>query len=117
MELNIPNHVAIITNGSSVSSSELTTLTVKEFLNSKQFGSTTWGGTCGLTNREIYQSGPYELKNANGDTILSIYSTTYQFRANDGTSYEGIGIAPTDYVAESSTEDKRFEEAIKWAAE
>ncbi len=112
-----PNHVAIITNGNSVSCSELTTLTVKEFLNSKQFGSTTWGGTCSLTNREIYQSGPYELKNANGDTILSIYSTTYQFRANDGTSYEGVGIAPTDYVAESSTEDKRFEEAIKWAAE
>ncbi len=110
------NRFAVITNGSSVSCSEITTLAAKEHLNFKQFGSATWGGLCGLIDRNLYQSGPFTLKNSKNETILSIYTTTTQFVANDGTSYEGVGIAPDKIIPQSDTEDNRFKAAIDWAS-
>ncbi len=115
-EKDYTNRFAVITNGNSVSCAEITTLAAKEHLNFKQFGSATWGGLCGLIDRNLYQSGPYTLKNSKGDTLLSIYTTTTQFVANDGTSYENVGIAPDKVIPQSDTEDTRFKAAIAWAA-
>lgn len=102
--------LAVITNGFSVSCSEITTIASKLLPNSKIFGSTTFGGTCALASREEFQSGPYE----NG--TLTVRSTTVRYKAFDQTSYEKVGIQPDVPIALSSTEDNRFTAAVNWAA-
>ena len=111
-----PNHdydkpFAILTNEYSVSCSELSTLTVKKLMkNGKQFGITTWGGTCGLTDRNLYQSGPYK----NSEENLSVYTTTYQFKDMDGKSYESEGFTPDEKVDLNTAHDNVFDKAVEW---
>jgi hypothetical protein len=102
--------LAIITNGFSVSCSELTTISSKLLPNSKTFGSTTYGATCPLYSRDDYQSGTYENDN------LTVRTTTFRFKAYDGTSYEGYGIEPDISIPLSITEDNRFTAAVNWVA-
>ncbi len=101
--------VAVITNGFSASCSELTTIISKLLPSSRRFGSATFGGTCALTSRIIQHSGEYE----NGN--LKIRTTSYRYKAYDGTSYEGIGISPDEPIALSADSDLRFDRAVRWA--
>ncbi len=106
---------AIITNGFSVSCSELSASIVQNlFQNGAVIGSQTYGGTCGLTDRNIYHSGPFTSNS------LSIYTTTYEteLRMKDGSyvNLEGKGITP-DEIVDTATDfstDTRFEAAVKW---
>ena len=102
--------VAVITNGFSVSCSELTTITSKLLPNSRRFGSTTFGGTCALASRDMYHSGPYEHGS------LTVRTTTVRYKAFDGTSYESRGIEPDVPIDLNTTKDVRFEAAVKWVA-
>ncbi len=105
---------AILTNEYSVSCSELSTLAVKKLMkNGRQFGITTWGGTCGLTDRNLYQSGPY----TNSEENLSVYTTTYQFKDMDGKSYESEGFEPDEAVTLNITHDNVFDKAVAWIVE
>ena len=100
--------VAVITNGFSVSCSELTTITSKLLPNSMRFGSTTFGATCALADRDMYHSGPYEHGS------LTVRTTTVRYKAADGTSYETEGIVPDVIIPLNTTEDVRFRAAVKW---
>ncbi len=114
---------AIITNGYSVSCSELSSSIVKNLMKKGAvIGGQTYGGTCGLTDRNIYHSGPFSSNS------LTIYTTTYEtelkVRNEDGSySYEnleGKGITPTVSVkaevdsSYSYSSDTRFDAAVKW---
>ncbi len=106
---------AIITNGFSVSCSELSASIVQNlFQKGAVIGSQTYGGTCGLTDRNIYHSGPFTSNS------LSIYTTTYEteLRMKDGSyvNLEGKGITP-DEIVDTATDfstDTRFEKALEW---
>ena len=102
--------VAVITNGWSVSCSELTTITTKLLPSSLRFGSTTFGGTCALMDRTVYHSGPY----THGS--LTVRTTTVRYKASDGTSYEAVGIVPDVEIPLDTEKDVRFEAAVQWAA-
>ncbi len=108
------NRFAVILNGASVSSSEVTAIALKESLpNVKIVGTKSYGATCALTDRNLFQSGPY----VNERKTLSIYTTTFQFKTNDGTMYESVGITPDLEIKDKTTaEDKSFIEAIRWAS-
>ncbi len=102
---------AILTNEYSVSCSELSTLIVKKLMtNGKQFGLTTWGGTCFLTDRNLYQSGPYK----NSEENLEVYTTTYQFEDMDRESYEAKGFTPDEVVPLNTAHDDVFDKAVEW---
>ncbi len=102
--------VAVITNGFSVSCSELTTIASKLLPHSMRFGSTTFGGTCALASRAMYHSGPYEHGS------LTVRTTSVRYMAFDGTSYESRGIVPDVQIPLDTARDVRFETAVKWAA-
>lgn len=108
------NRFAVILNGASVSSSEVTAIALKESLpNVKIVGTKSYGATCALTDRNLFQSGPY----VNEGKTLSIYTTTFQFKTNDGTMYESVGITPDLEIKDKTkTEDKSFIEAIRWVS-
>lgn len=103
--------VAVIVNGFSVSCSELSCVISKLLPNSKIVGHQTYGGTCGLTDRTIYNSGPFTSAH------LSIYTTTYQFVDNNKKSFETIGFTPDIETELSETVDNAYIEAIKWVAQ
>ena len=100
--------IAIIVNGMSASCSEMTCMIAKQLPKHAIIGSTTYGGTCALSSRDLFHSGPYKSGN------ISIYTTTFQFRGIDWQNYETIGIAPDYPITYSSDEDNRFNKAIDW---
>ncbi len=109
---------AIITNGYSVSCSEISSSIVKNLMaNGAVIGGNTYGGTCALTDRNVYHSGPFTSNS------LTIYTTTYEteLKTKDGKfeDMEGKGIAPDVSVDVDTTyaTDKRFEAAVKWVNE
>ena len=102
--------VAVIVNGMSVSCSEIATITSKLLPYSRTFGSTTFGATCALSSRVLYQSGPYQTEN------LFVRSTTYRYTAFDGKSYEVCGITPDEEIPLNTTTDARFDRAVEWVA-
>lgn len=109
---------AIIANGSSVSCSEISSSIVKNlFAKGALIGGQTFGGTCGLTDRTVYHSGPFTSNS------LSVYTTTYetQLLQKDGSfeDLEGTGITPTKAVPvdETYATDARFDAAVKWVKE
>ncbi len=104
--------LAVITNGRSISCSELATITSKLVPNSKRFGSTTYGGTCALMMRGEFHSGTYEDLNPK----LSVRTTTFRYKAYDQTSYESHGIQPEVSVPLNYEQDDRFIAAVTWAA-
>ncbi len=109
---------AIITNGYSVSCSEISSSIVKNLMaKGAVIGGNTYGGTCALTDRNVYHSGPFTSNS------LTIYTTTYEteLKTKDGKfeDMEGKGIAPDVSVDVDTTyaTDKRFEAAVKWVNE
>ncbi len=104
--------LAVITNGRSISCSELTTIASTLLPNSKRFGSTTYGGTCALLPRGEYHSGIYE----NDFTKLAVRTTTFRYKAYDQTNYESHGIQPDIPVPLNNEQDDRFIAAVTWAA-
>lgn len=102
--------VAVIVNGFSVSCSEIAAITAKLLPSALIFGSTTFGGTSGITSREMYQSGEYT-----GDRI-HIFTTTFRYKGYDGRNYESVGIEPDVALPLNTTRDDRFTAAVNWAA-
>ena len=100
--------VAVLVNGYSVSCSELSCVIAKLLPKAVIIGHTTFGGTCALTDRTIYNSGPFTSEN------LSIYTTTYQFKDINGNNYETIGITPDIPTGLNPTKDEAYIEAVKW---
>ncbi len=107
--------VALITNGHSVSCAELTTITSKLLPNSKRFGSTTYGATCALTSRAAYHSGEYTHHYSESRSMV-IRTTTFRYKAYDGTVYETEGVVPDVEIPFNKDHDDRFVAAVKWAA-
>ena len=97
----------VIANGSSVSCAEMACMIAKHLPNSKIVGSQTYGGTCALSDRTIFQSGPFEK------THVSIYTTTYQSVDSNGVSLEGVGVTPDVAVDIKAGEDARYKKAIE----
>lgn len=100
---------AVLVNGSSASCSELATIIAKNHLPyCCVIGKTTFGATCTLSDRTVYNSGTFE------SAYFTTKTTTYQFRDSCGMSYETTGITP-DYMTELSREkDNAFIKAIEW---
>ena len=83
--------------------------------NGASLGSTTYGATCSIVNRETYHSGPFSSKN------LGVYTTTFEtlLLSQDGSyrSFESKGIEPTEGAVAVDGDyaiDTRFEAAVKW---
>ncbi len=100
---------AVLVNGWSVSCAEFATMIVKNHLPSScVIGQTTYGATCSLYDRTIYNSGPFS------SAYFTTNTTTYQFKGADGISYETKGITP-DYITElSASSDNAFIKAVDW---
>ena len=105
---NYSNPVAVLVNGYSVSCSEISCVISKLLPDSAIIGQTTFGGTCGLTDRKIYNSGPFVSEH------LSVYTTTFQFVDNDMKSWEITGIEPDIRTELSSTKDDAYIKAVEW---
>ncbi len=112
--------VVILTNCSSVSMSEITTLSAKELLNACQIGTTTWGGLCGLSENDaasLNYSGHIGI-----DDKTPVYCKIPQHVLLDlqGNCYEGVGLKPNIEVdidsdlLESTGRDTQFERALQY---
>lgn len=107
-ETNYSGPFVVITNGSSVSCSEISCIIAKLLPSTKIVGGQTYGGTCALTDRTIFQSGPFNAGQ------VYIYTTTYQSVDSKGNNLETIGITPDVAVKYTdSTTDERFAKAIE----
>lgn len=99
----------VLVNGESVSCAELATIIVKNHLpNSCVIGQPTYGGTCTLADRTIYNGGTFS------SAYLTIKTTTYQIKDINGVSYEAKGITPDIQTELNPEKDNAFIEAIKW---
>ena len=108
----------IITNGYSLSCSELSASIVKNLMKKGiVVGGTTYGATCTIARRALYGSGNFSSKN------LGIFMTSFEtnLRTKDGSyaSFEVKGITPTDgqevSVDTTYASDRRFEAAVRVA--
>ncbi len=103
--------VAVLVNGRSASCSEISFVISKLLPNSIVIGQQTYGATCCLRNREIYNGGPFYSDH------LEVYTTTYQFVDNNKVNYETVGITPDIKTELSSTIDYAFGEGLKFVTE
>ena len=117
-EKDYENPFVIITNGYSVSCSELSASIVKNLMkNGIVVGGTTYGATCTIARRALYGSGNFSSKN------VRIFMTSFEtnLRTKDGSyaSFEVKGITPTDgqdvSVDSKYASDARFEAAVRVA--
>lgn len=117
-EKDYENPFVIITNGYSVSCSELSASIVKNLMkNGIVVGGTTYGATCTIARRALYGSGNFSSKN------VRIFMTSFEtnLRTKDGSyaSFEVKGITPTDgqdvSVDSKYASDARFEAAVRAA--
>lgn len=100
--------VAVLVNGFSVSCSEISCVIAKLLPNSRIIGHTTYGGTCALSDRTIFNSGPFTSEH------LSIYTTTYQFVDMSRESFEIVGIKPDEETSLNPTRDCAYIAAVEW---
>lgn len=105
---NYTKPVAVLVNGYSVSCSEISCIVAKQLPNCRIVGEQTFGGTCGLTDRKIYNGGPFSSDH------ISIYTTTYQFEDTSGKSFETVGITPDIETELSKTTDNAYIKAVEW---
>ncbi len=107
-DTNYSGPFVVLANGSSVSCSEISCIIAKLLPSTKIVGGQTYGGTCALTDRTIFQSGPFDA----GEVF--IYTTTYQTVDSNGNNLETIGITPDVAVKYTdSSVDERFNAAIE----
>ncbi len=100
--------VALLVNGYSVSCSEVSCVIAKLLPNSKIIGHTTFGGTCALSDRTVFNGGPFQSEH------LYIYTTTYQFKDMNGVSYELKGITPDIETELDPKSDNAYKKAKEW---
>lgn len=100
--------VALLVNGYSVSCSEISCVISKLLPASAIVGHTTYGGTCGLTDRKIYNGGSFSAEH------LSVYTTTYQFVDNNMESFETKGITPDVESTLLDNTDDAYVKAVEW---
>ena len=98
----------IIVNGASGSCSEIAALMVKLLPQGKVLGTTTYGATCGLSDRNTFHSGPFSSGN------VSIYTASFEIVGKNKESYEGSGITPDVKVESDGTgADTRYLRALE----
>lgn len=102
------NPVAVLVNGGSVSCSEISCIIARLLPNSTIIGHTTFGGTCALSDRTIFNGGPFSSEHIN------IYTSTFQFVDTQYNSYETTGIEPDITTALDPTKDYAYIRAVKW---
>ncbi len=108
LQTNYAKSVAVIVNGYSVSCSEISCVIAKLLEKSAIIGHTSYGGTCALTDRTVFNSGPFTSEH------LNIYTTTYQFVDTERTSFEIKGITP-DFTTElDPVKDNAYIKAVEW---
>ena len=100
--------VALIVNGISASCSEISCVISKLLPSSAVVGHTTFGATCGLASRKIYNSGTFTSEH------LSVYTTTYQFVDNNMESFETKGITPDVESSLLPGRDDAYMKAVEW---
>ncbi len=112
--------IVLLTNGGSVSMSEITSLGGKTLKNCKLIGKRTHGGICGLTDNSantINYSGKIGIS---GKTPVSIYCPTLALITVDGKILEGVGITPdieVDFDAtqyELTGKDTQLDRALQY---
>lgn len=103
--------VAVIVNGYSVSCSEISCVAAKLLPTSAIVGHTTYGGTCPLYSRDIYNGGPFTSEH------LSVYTTTYQFVDVNKNSFETKGITPDIKTELDPVKDNAYIKAVEWVKE
>ncbi len=97
----------ILTNGMSVSCSETACIIARLLPSAKVVGGQTYGATCALTDRTIFQSGPFSAGQ------LSIYTTTFQTIDSNGVNHETVGIVPDVEVDYVEGQDARYAKAVE----
>ena len=108
LEANYAKPVAVIVNGYSVSCSEISCVIAKLLEKSAIVGHTTFGGTCALSDRTVFNSGPFTSEH------LNIYTTTYQFVNMEKKSFETTGIEPDIATELDPKKDNAYIAAVDW---
>lgn len=108
LEANYAKPVAVIANGYSVSCSEISCVIAKLLEKSAIVGHTTFGGTCALSDRTVFNSGPFTSEH------LNIYTTTYQFVNMEKKSFETTGIEPDIATELDPKKDNAYIAAVDW---
>ncbi len=115
--------VVILTNCTSVSMSEISTLSAKELLNACQIGTTTWGGLCGLTENDTFSTNYSGHVGIADKTPVFCYIPQLVFSDLTGTVYEGVGVKPDielpydEALYKSQRRDNQFERALQYIRE
>ena len=117
-EKDYENPFVIITNGYSVSCSELSASIVKNLMkNGIVVGNTTYGATCTKVKRSLYHSGTFSSKNL--EIVMASLETRLKTRDGSYESFENKGIEPTEGqkvdVDATYATDARFEAAVRAA--
>lgn len=109
-KINCP--VIILVDNYTVSVAEAVAMCMRLLPNSSIIGEQTWGATGPLAESEIFNGGPFQVGN-----ILSIRTSSAEFKYIDGKMYEGMGfppdiVVPFDIQLVSKEVDLQLEKAI-----
>ncbi len=110
--------LVILTNSSSVSMSEITTLSAKELLHACQIGTRTWGALCPLSDNNYYSIDFSGHVGVQGKTPVHCTIAQQVFTDLEGHIYDGVGLQPDielafdDNLYKTQKRDNQFERAL-----
>jgi ABC-type cobalt transport system substrate-binding protein len=118
--VSVTEPIVVLSNCSSVSMAEITSLSAKVADNARLIGKRTWGGLCALTDNIEYSynySGHIGVK---GVTPVYVYLPMLATKTLDGQQLEGIGITPDIEVDldsklyETNGKDTQLDRALQY---
>jgi len=111
--------IVVLADHFSASMAELTALAVKTLPNGKFIGTTTWGANGPLTPSVYFNGGQFTVGSGIPNGYMFVYTSSVMFKYLDGSIYEGRGIPPDIWVAETraayqSKRDAQLERALAY---
>jgi hypothetical protein len=101
----IQKPIVVLADHLSVSMAELTTIAIKSMPNGKFIGTTTWGANGPLLPSTYLNGGQFTIGSSSfgNNGYMFVYTSSVSFKALDGKVYEGRGISPDIWVAETGS--------------
>lgn len=111
--------IVVLADHLSASMAELTALAVKALPNGKFIGTTTWGANVPLTPSVYFNGGQFTVGSGIPNGYMFVYTSSVMFKYLDGSIYEGRGVPPDIWVAETKAayqnkRDAQLERALAY---
>jgi len=113
--------IVVLADHLSVSMAELTTLAIKALPTGKFIGTTTWGANGPLAPSVYYNAGQFTVgaSSFGPNGYMFVYTSSFMFEGVDGKVYEGKGVKPDIWAAETlaayqARQDLQLSAAIKY---